>query len=145
MADIDALLQKVANHLAQRDVIIRWQNPPSQSAAGQAYKTYDGKVIAFVGNLTGTESHLRVLVHECLHGRLDYDILPYWEERKPCSVSVKRSQTERDEWREHPREQRVKRLTAQLMDYADRNAFKYWRTGRDEMTCKLLSLLEWTG
>jgi len=142
MMNLDELTQLTADHIATRPVKIVWDNPPSPTAAGQCYKTRDGRVIVFVGNLSGTESKLRVLVHECLHGRLDYDILPYWEERKNRVVPVK-SQAERNEWRENPREQRVKRLAGQLMDYVEKHMHDYF--GRPAMEAKLLALLDWKG
>ena len=143
--DIDKLTQKVANHIATRPVVIRWENPPSNTAVGQCFKTADGKVVVYVGHLTGAKSRLQTLVHECLHGRYDFDILPLWNSRNLKLSKIKSSDAERRQWRESTREMRTKATTSELMDYAERNAYKHWRTGRDWMTMKLLALLDWEG
>lgn len=142
---LGGLVQDVADHLATRPVEIRWQSPPTEKAVGEAKKTKDGKPIAYIGYLEGLRSRLETFTHECLHCRLDYDILPVSSDRKRPAVRVRRSEAARAEWRANPRELRVQKLTEEVIQYAERNAYKYWRVGRSEIECILLAMLDWSG
>jgi len=141
MADLQNLLDKVIRHLAQReDVTVRWLNPPTSHAAGEIVKTEQGLEI-FVGELTSTQARLRVLLHEIAHARLDADWIPETSTRQP--VRIIRDQAQRTAWRKHPRELRAQQLSDEWLEYADNHAFLFWRAGRTELECKLLSLLNW--
>ena len=141
--DINELTQKVANHLAQRPVTIKWQNPPSESAAGQICKSADGQLIIYVGNLTSADARLAVLCHELAHARSDPDFVPVSNDHKRQPGSIKRSPEARKIWRAHPREKRAQEMADEWLRYADKHAHEFWRAGRDRMTCRLLALLDW--
>jgi len=143
MSDIDELTQRVANHLAGREVILRWQNPPSSSAVGQVVKTASGQVVIYVGDLTSVKTRFEVLVHELAHVALDYSWLPVSTDHKLAPGSIRRTQSERDAWRSNPHEVAAKNLTDKWLEHADKHAPDYWRAGRSALECKLLALLNY--
>ena len=145
MADINALALSVANRLANRPVLLRWQNPPSSNAAGQIVKTQTGELVIYVGNLEGVNTRLKVLLHELAHARLDADWIPKSNDARLPSGSINRTQSQRKIWRAHPRELRAEHQADEWLRYANIHKFDYWRVGRSEMECKLLSLLDWRG
>lgn len=145
MSDIDELTKRVANHLSGREVVLKWQNPPSSSAVGQVVKTASGQVVIYIGNLTSVKTRFEVLLHECAHVALDYAWLPVSADHKLPSGSIQKTQSQREAWRSNPHEIAAKNLTDKWLRYADQHAYKYWRVGRSEMECKLLSLLNWRG
>jgi hypothetical protein len=138
------LIQRVADHLTGRPSIVRWESPPSATAVGQAFKTLDGKIVIYVGELTGIDSRFKVWLHELAHGRWDYDILPIIGAQAPPAGSVKQTQKERAEWRKNPRELRAQRQADDWYQYAERNAYKYFTGYQSPMECKLLALLDWS-
>ena len=144
MMSIDELTQKVARHLAGRPVTIKWQNPPSASAAGQITKTPSGDLVIYVGNLTDVNSRFKVYLHELAHARFDHGWIPSSSDHKRPAASIKRTQAERQRWRSHWREERAQAQADEWLQYADKHAPDYWRVGRDAMTCKLLALLDWS-
>lgn len=123
---------------------IRWQNPPSESAAGQVVKTPGGDLVVYVGELMGIDSKFRVLLHEIAHCRHDADWIPTSHDYRLPAASIKRSDAERQSWRASWHIQRVTRQAEIWMQYTEQNAFKYYRAGRDVMTCKLLALMNWS-
>ena len=135
------LTQQVVDHLAGRPVKIRWENPPSQSAAGQTTKSISGDLTIHIGNLTDAESRLRTLVHECAHSFYDYSTIPVTGTQAPGSI--RRSPEDRKVWIMDPREERAKKQADEWIQYAELYAHRHWRVGRSAMECKLLALLDW--
>ena len=145
MSDISELTAKVANHLAGRDVRIIWANPPTVvGAAGQTIKTPDGDLVIYIADLEGINTRFRVLLHEIAHCRHDYGWIPKSTDHKRPAASLKRSASERQRWRSNWREKRAHDQADRWMRYADQNAHRYFRAGRDAMTCKLLALMNWS-
>jgi len=137
------LVQEVCDHLGGRPVTLRWQDPPTQSAVGEVTKSAGGDVIVYVSpNLTGVVSRLKTLLHELMHVRFDFDFVPVSLSHLMPSSSVVRSNTARQEWREDPREDRAKVFGELLFEYAEKNAWKFGRVGRDRIECMLLALLD---
>jgi len=146
LGTLNPLAKQVARNITGRDTSVRWdENPPAEGAVGQIFRLGDG-LLLFVGYLTGIETTYRVFVHECIHGKYDYDIIPEFtgNYQKPA-VSIKRTGQERQEWRENPREIRTQQKTEELLAYAERKKYHYWRVGRSDMECRLLALLDWEG
>jgi len=143
MSRIDELTERAAAHLAGRPVTVKWQDPPSATAVGQAVKTPAGDLVIYIGNLESVNSRFKVYLHEIAHCRKDHDWIPVSTDHKREPASIRRTQAERDTWRKHPRELRAQSLEEQWLQYAEHNAYKYWRVGRSEMECKLLALLDW--
>ena len=141
--NINELTLKVARHLAQRDVIIRWQNPPSESAAGQIVKTPSGQLIIYIANLEGVESRFKTLIHELSHSRLDANWIPESTDHLRPPASIKRTPEARQRWRSNWREQRAQKQADEWHKFADRNAYKYFTGYQSSMECKLLALLDW--
>jgi len=142
---IDELTQWAADHLAGQAVLIRWQTPPSKSAAGQIVKTPAGKFIVYVGHLEGVNTRFKVLLHECAHARHDADWIPKSNDHKRPAASYQRSPAVRAAWRQDPREARASLQAAEWLSYAEKNAYKYWRVDRSAMECRLLALMNWRG
>jgi hypothetical protein len=140
--DLDALTQRVANHLAGQPVQVRWQQPEVETALGQTYKTASGMVIDINDRLE-LAAKFRVYLHELAHCRLDADWIPVTT-GEIQTRSVTRSPSQRAAWRADPHELRANALAAEWESYAEKNAYKYWRIGReDPMTLKLYALLNW--
>ena len=142
MADLNLLAEKVACHLAGRPVTVRWENPPSQSAAGQIVRTWNDELIIYVGNLTGAETRYRVLIHEIAHAKLDAAWVPKSSDHLKPPNSIKRTEQARETWRKHPREIAVKALADYWIQYAEKRKYDYWQVGRPDLQCRLLALLE---
>jgi hypothetical protein len=142
--DIGALTQKVADHLAGRPVKIRWEDPPASNAVGQVVKTKNGDLIVYIGYLADLKSRYKVYLHELAHCRLDYGWMPATSDHKRPAGSVKRSEAERQDWREDPREKRAQALADEWRDYAERNACKYFSGYQSAMECRLRALLDWS-
>lgn len=143
MIETRELTRRCADHLAGRSVNVLWQNPPCESAAGQVVKTPGGGLVVYIADLTGVESRFKVYLHELAHIRADYANLPVSDDHTRPAGSIRRSQAARAAWKVHPMEDRARQLAAIWLDYANRNAYKYWRVGRSEWDCKLLALLDW--
>jgi hypothetical protein len=141
---LNELTKRVAKHLSGgRDVEIVWRNPPSSTAAGQCFKTADGKVLIFVGELTSPDTHLRVLLHELSHARHDYDILPIYNPTRKAIRTKPKTKAQRDKWGKNPRELRAQAWEDYWFQYADDNRHEYFTGYQSSMECRLLALLEW--
>jgi len=143
MNRIDKLTQQVARHLAGRPVTVKWQDPPSATAVGQAVKTPAGDLVIYIGNLTGVNSRFKVYLHELSHARLDHDWIPVSTDHKREPSSIKRTQADRETWRKHPRELRAQLMADTWLQYAEQNAHKYFTGYQSSMELLLMALLDW--
>jgi len=143
----DELVQRVCDHLAGRPVVVRWQDPPTQHALGEVVRTNDGQFVVFVSpTLTGVDARLKVLLHEVGHVRDRGGVwIPKSNDHMLPSSSVTRSEKSRQEWRKDPREKTAQHYGDRWWKYANDNAWRHWRVGRDVVECKLLALLNWSG
>ena len=141
-ARLAELTQQVVDHLAGRKVTLKWEDPPSQSAAGQTVKAFSGDLTIYVTpNMESSEARLRTLAHECAHSRADYNTIPVTGDR--ASGSVWRSPEHQKVWQADPREQRAKAQADEWMDFALGKMHDYWQVGRSKIECQLLALLDW--
>ncbi len=122
MTDLNELTDRVAQHLAGAPVKLRWQNPVTRNALAESYKTTGGYVID-IAYVSDVETRFKLYLHECAHCRLGHPTGLVSGNQAPGSV--KRTEAQRAEWREDPREAAANELADAWKEYAAMNAWRY--------------------
>lgn len=143
MTDIDALIQRAANHLAGEPVIIRWRDPAAEGALGQAHKTATGAAVVDIANLTSVETTFRVLLHELAHIRLGHAVYTGAVTKPPASIP--RNEPRRAAWRVDTRETAANELAARWLAYAEKQGGQILNNHLEAspLECYLRALLTW--